>query len=188
MPSSPPTFPGDSFPGTLAQPGRIFVEDERAIDPSESLDIDPDTLISSSFRPSGTDTIRDTQAHFRSSMAGSPRQQIVTRDGLGLKGFCPVALRDRLVLEDGRVAYMSYYAGKSYFFSSSQAKAAFDDNPRRYVPAADGYDVTRTAITGEIREGSLEHAVWYKDRLYLFDSVETLKTFMALPSAMGVDE
>ncbi len=181
-------FPGDWDEGALAQPGRIFVEDERAIDPTESLDIDPDTLVSSSFRPSGTDTVQDTQAHFRAAMAGSPKQQIATREGLGLKGFCPVALRDRRVLEDGRAAYMSYYAGKPYFFSSPQAKAAFDDNPRRYVPAADGYDVARTAIIGELREGSLDHAVWYKDRLYLFESAESLKTFMALPSAMGVDE
>lgn len=115
-------------------------------------------------------------------------QQIVTRNGTGFKGFCPVALRDRRTLEDGRVAYMSSYGGNAYYFSSAAAKAAFDNNPLKYVPAADGYDVSLTAITHETREGSLDHAVWYKDRLYLFDTAESLKTFMAIPSAMALDE
>ena len=115
-------------------------------------------------------------------------QQIAARDGIGLKGFCPVALRDRRALEDGKAAYISFFHSKAYYFSSAEAKAAFDDHPEGYAPAAQGNDVTLMALTGEVLDGSLDHAVWYKDRLYLFSTDENMKTFMAAPSAMAVNE
>ena len=43
-------------------------------------------------------------------------------------------------------------------------------------------------LTGEVLEGSLDHSVWYKNRLYLFHSDDNLKTFMAAPAAMAVVE
>ena len=61
-------------------------------------------------------------------------QQIAARDGVGLKGFCPVALRDERRLADGRAAYVSYYRGKAYYLSSVEAKDQFDADPGRLCP------------------------------------------------------
>ncbi|HID22190.1 MAG TPA: YHS domain-containing protein [Planctomycetaceae bacterium] len=99
-----------------------------------------------------------------------------------MKGFCPVVLRDSRELVDVNKQFASVYHSKTYYFSSKAAKAKFDRNPERYAPAADGHDVVLLKKTGERHEGSLEHAVWYRDRLYLFTSKVTMETFMTSAS------
>ncbi|MCA9075057.1 MAG: YHS domain-containing protein [Planctomycetaceae bacterium] len=166
------------------EPAPFFPSDEVAIESGDSKVAGPDeTTLAPRATPHVANAV--TQPSAGTSLAGSRMQQIAARDGVGLKGFCPVALRDERSLKDGKAAYISFYHAKAYYFASAQAKAAFDDNPEKYAPASNGHDVTLMALTGETLEGSLDNAVWYKDRLYLFSSDENLKTFMAAPSAMA---
>jgi len=119
----------------------------------------------------------------------SKLERIAARKGLkGLKGFCPVVLRDDRDLVDSSAEYTVSYNGRDYALSSSEAKIKFLDDPAKYAPAAAGCDVIHLALTGERQEGSLEHAVWYKGRLYLFSGVETMETFVAAPSSHATDE
>lgn len=172
-------------PGTgLPEPAPFFADDERAIDPNESLEVA--VLSGQTFDPSGADSAATAGTVTDAPAGGSRMQQIRARDGVGLKGYCPVALRDERRLADGKAAYVSYYRGKTYHFSSSHAKAAFDNSPAEYAPASMGEDVALKTLTGEVVEGSLDFSVWYKNRLYLFSSDENLKTFMAAPAAMAV--
>lgn len=114
---------------------------------------------------------------------------IRAREGrLGLKGFCAVALRDNRELLDSQEDFSALYNGKLYSFSSEPALEAFLQDPARYAPAARGNDVIHLALTGEELEGSLDHAVWYQGRLYLFNSVETMETFVAAPSSHATAE
>ena len=111
-------------------------------------------------------------------------EMIAARKGLkGLKGFCPVALRDRRDLVDAQSEFRVVYNERTYYLSSSEAVRDFHLDPAKYAPAARGCDVIHLAITGEELEGSLDHAVWYKGRLYLFNSAETMETFVASPSS-----
>ena len=111
-------------------------------------------------------------------------EMIAARKGLrGLKGFCPVALRDHRDLVDAQSQFRVVYNEKTYYLSSSEAVSEFHSDPAKYAPAARGSDVIHLAITGEELEGSLDHAVWYKGRLYLFSSAETMETFVAAPSS-----
>ncbi|MCA9025818.1 MAG: hypothetical protein KDA86_11485 [Planctomycetaceae bacterium] len=183
--------PAVEEPGELAgtmpnEPAHFFPADEHAIKSNDQLDINvrrtPDTHVADHVARALSQS--DPSTH----LEGTRMQQIAARDGIGLKGFCPVALRDRRALEDGKAAYISFFHSKAYYFSSAEAKAAFDDHPEGYAPAAQGNDVTLMALTGEVLDGSLDHAVWYKDRLYLFSTDENMKTFMAAPSAMAVNE
>ena len=169
----------------LTEPAPFFADEERAIDPNEMMDIAD--LTGQTFAPSGADSSSTAGTVAQAPESGSRMQQIAARDGVGLKGFCPVSLRDDRALKDGKAAFLSFYRSKAYYFSSAETKAAFDDAPERYAPAADGQDVTMISLTGEMVDGSLEHSVWYQDRLYLFDSAENLKTFMAAPGAMVVE-
>ena len=106
-------------------------------------------------------------------------RKIAERDGLrGFKGFCPVALRDNRDLIDALAAYNSMFEGKIYHFSSIEAKARFDAEPTKYAPVNGGKDVILLGNSGQEVEGTLEYAVWYKDRLHLFSSQETLETFV----------
>jgi YHS domain-containing protein len=113
----------------------------------------------------------------------SKLERIASRKGIsGLKGFCPVALRDDRNLLDARPEYSSVFNGKRYYFSSGTALAMFETHPDQYAPAASGNDVVHMALTGEAQQGSLDHAVWFRGKLYLFSSAETLETFVAAPS------
>ncbi|MEZ5941822.1 MAG: hypothetical protein R3C18_10540 [Planctomycetaceae bacterium] len=114
---------------------------------------------------------------------------IRSRTGMsGLKGFCAVALRDDRELLDTNEEFSALFNGKLYSFSSEENLERFLEEPMRYAPASRGNDVIHLALTGEEVEGSLDHAVWYQGRLYLFTSVETLETFTAAPSSHAVYE
>jgi YHS domain-containing protein len=101
----------------------------------------------------------------------------------GLKGFCPVVLRDQRELVDAKTAYCSIYRGKIYCFSSPDAQARFDAAPFKYAPVAGGMDVVVKANSDQAVEGMLDFALWYKDRLYLFCSPESIQAFSLNPAA-----
>ena len=113
------------------------------------------------------------------------KQEIIaSRKGMtGLKGFCPVMLRDDRNLVDAQNQYRAVYNSKTYYLSSNEAVAAFHADPSKYAPAARGCDVIMLATSGEEVDGSLDHAVWYKGRLYMFNSAETMDTFVSAPSS-----
>lgn len=98
-------------------------------------------------------------------------------DRTGFKGFCPVALRDRRDLVDAQSEYSATFGLQTYEFSSAEAKAAFESDPSRYAPAAGGNDVVVLVNSGEEQSGMLDFALWYRDRLYLFRSRETMTLF-----------
>lgn len=99
----------------------------------------------------------------------------------GLKGFCPVQLRDERELRDARPQFSAEHDGVVYNFSSAAARQKFLAEPTKYAPASGGQDVVLASGSNKA-EGSLDHAVWYRDRLYLFDSPTSMKSFKASPS------
>jgi YHS domain-containing protein len=105
----------------------------------------------------------------------------------GLKGFCPVALRDERDLRNALPEHHSTFKGRTYYFSTADCKVAFDENPQQYAPNMGGQDVVllKEKVT---KDGSLDHAVWFKDRLYLFTSQKTLEQFVATPKEFAISE
>ncbi len=95
----------------------------------------------------------------------------------GFKGFCPVELRDRRELIDTNPQFTATFGLQTYTFSSAEAKTAFEADPSRYAPAAGGSDVVLLVNSGEEEQGMLDYALWYRDRLYLFRSRETMAMF-----------
>jgi YHS domain-containing protein len=115
-------------------------------------------------------------------------QRIAERSELtGLKGFCPVALRDSRELKDARPSFQAEFNGHYYNFSSGEALGKFKADPEKYAPAAAGNDVVLAANEGASREGSLDRAVWYRNRLYLFSSKDSHEEFVASPAKFAVD-
>jgi len=106
--------------------------------------------------------------------------RIRQRSGLvGLRGFCPVTLREECRLADTRPEFHATWDGRSCFFASASAVEKFLAEPELYAPQAAGADVVVLVDEGEIQDGSLEHAVWYCDRLFLFTSKDSVRTFVA---------
>lgn len=107
---------------------------------------------------------------------------IAAREGeTGMKGFCIVELRNNRDLVDAVPAFRSTYNLRTYHFSSLESKIEFDKDPRKFVPAYDGNDPILLSTESEEREGSLDHALWFKGRLYLFTSLRNLEFFQADP-------
>lgn len=100
----------------------------------------------------------------------------------GLKGFCPVTLKNDRELIDAKLEFESKFQSKTYRFSSAEAKAEFDRKPNEYAPAKGGIDVVKYTIGAGEFDGSLEFAAWYRGRLYLFTSALTYDAFMNSPS------
>jgi YHS domain-containing protein len=109
------------------------------------------------------------------------------RGQTGLKGFCPVMLRDHRELVDASPEFQIEYNGHTYHVSSLEALQAFEADPAKYAPAQGGCDVIHRDLTGEELPGSLDHAVWYRGRLYMFATAETMETFVAAPAAHRSD-
>lgn len=111
------------------------------------------------------------------------RAMIAAREGLtGFKGFCPVELRDNRELRDADNGIRATFGLQEYNFSSERARRMFEANPTRYAPAAGGSDVVLLVNAGEEQPGSLDHAVWFRDRIYMFRSAETMALFVSDPT------
>jgi YHS domain-containing protein len=123
----------------------------------------------------------------RSAYTQSKYEQIASRKGAnGLKGFCPVRLRDHRDLADGQPQFRVQHNGRVYALSSAEALQTFLTDPEKYVPAASGYDVVVHQQSGETVEGVLDHSAWFKGRLYLFTSAENKDAFVSSPAAYAV--
>ena len=110
-------------------------------------------------------------------------QQIAERKGLnGLKGFCIVSLRDERELIDTDSEFSSIHGLKTYYFATADAKSKFDAEPEKYAPASDGHDVVVLTDSSEEVEGTLDHAAWYRGKLYLFSSAESKTKFHNTPA------
>ena len=106
----------------------------------------------------------------------------------GLKGICPVVLKDNRRLLDALPGIKSEFRGKTYTFSSAEAKQAFDENPRKYAPVGGGNDVVRQTSGEAHVEGTLEHAAWYRGRLYLFSTADSRHEFVETPSKFVIED
>lgn len=106
----------------------------------------------------------------------------------GLKGFCPVALRDNRLLVDARPEFSSSFKSMNYQFASLENKLKFDREPAKYAPAAGGSDIVLLVDQQDDSEGTLDFASWYKGRLYLFSSQKNMDVFMKTPALyVGVE-
>lgn len=105
----------------------------------------------------------------------------------GFKGFCPVTLRDDRDLADARPQFKAVFKGKVYNFASEAARDKFEKSPKSYAPVASGNDVVLSTTESAEIEGSLDHAVWFRDRLYLFSTAKTKAAFEATPSKFATE-
>lgn len=148
-------------------------------DTSARAELQPNADVPAAMSAAETARLRQTAEQERRQLQ---QRQIQARAGqTGFKGFCPVALRERRELVESSDQFASTFGLQAYTFSSAESKAAFDTDPSRYAPAAGGSDVVVLVNSGEEEPGQLDYARWYRDRLYLFRSRETMTLFSKEP-------
>ena len=106
-------------------------------------------------------------------VTGEPRPVIA-----GLKGYCVVALKDRQFVPTN-TAFSSTFEDRAYFFSTADAKAAFDRNPESYAPAYGGIDPVAWLEQRQMVEG--QYLREYGGRFYLFATKDNWETFKTSP-------
>jgi len=154
----------------------------RTLAPADVADAD-------AFAPVAPEAVppQETPAEATAARYAELQRKLAERSGLGgFQGFCPVALRDRRELADARPEFLSVYQGRTYEVASAEAKARFEADPEKYAPVSQGNDVVLVSRGEAEVEGNLSHAVWFKDRLYLFRSADTLREFNAEPAKFAL--
>jgi tetratricopeptide (TPR) repeat protein len=115
--------------------------------------------------------------------------RIAARSGQsGLMGFCPVTLRDEQRLADAQPQFTAEHQSQKYQFRSEAAKQKFEADPERYLPAAGGLDVVAVSQGTAVAQGSLEHALWFRHKLYLFLNAENRELFRQQARQLAVQQ
>lgn len=126
---------------------------------------------------------------FGAEWLSTREEQLKARSGqAGFMGFCPVALRDELKLIDALPQYTAEHQSQKFQFSSEEAMKKFLAKPERYLPAAGGLDVVAVSQGTAVAQGSLEHALWFRKKLYLFLSRENMELFRIQARELAVQE
>lgn len=149
---------------------RVFEDDDNR----------PETKLAETEELTGLEWAQEQQAALATSASANPETGFAVPSD-GLKGFCPVAIRDerRLVLAVDE--FSCEHQAQTYRFSSAEALEKFQANPETYAPIAGGLDVVAVRNGVAVANGSLDFAVWYRHRLHLFSGAETLAAFRAAP-------
>lgn len=161
-PATQPKVAGSNEPPVLKSPGEVDV------------------------RPGGANSLPVAPPVDVDEQASSQEAQLARRSTMpGFKGFCPVTLRNQRKLVEARAEFSVEREGVVFQFASAEALAEFQIAPEKYVPAGSGNDVV-LAGGGEAKAGTLDHAVWFRGKLYLFATAESRQTFVATPGKFAV--
>jgi|GEM_PF-2073952 len=98
-----------------------------------------------------------------------------------LREYCLVALKDQRQLHKSRAEFAVNWQDTQYQFSSQAAAERFLKDPERYLPTAGGLDLVAVRRGWRVVDGSLDHAAWFRDQLFLFASDVHLQQFRAEP-------
>lgn len=100
---------------------------------------------------------------------------------LMLDGYCPVALNSRREWQKGLPTLSIEHQGQRYQFATEAAREQFRQHPERYIPQFLGCDPVIVWNTDRAVPGSIEHAAYYDNLLYLFASGENRAAFKKSP-------
>ncbi|MEK6248527.1 MAG: DUF255 domain-containing protein [Planctomycetales bacterium] len=117
------------------------------------------------------------------SNQAAPKSPAATKSGpqLALQGTCPVELVDseKWILGDRRWGVV--HRGRLYLFSGESQKKRFMNKPDYYSPVLAGNDPVLAIELQKSIRGHRQHGLFYKDRIFLFSSEQTLEKFSAAP-------
>lgn len=113
-----------------------------------------------------------------SACAGEPPEQPirVSALGVGIDGYSPVSYFTAGKPELGDPAYAAIHDGVTYWFTSAEQLAMFNDAPEQYAPAHGGWCTLMMGGSGRRTPGHPESWSIVDNRLMLFWSGDTEET------------
>ncbi|MDZ4689332.1 MAG: tetratricopeptide repeat protein, partial [Planctomycetaceae bacterium] len=100
---------------------------------------------------------------------------------LALTDCCLIALHDERRVVASRPEFAVAYHDQRFCFSSADAAQRFADDPENYLPASGGMDMVAVRRGWIVVAGSLDHAVWFRGKLFLFSTADNLVAFQTHP-------
>lgn len=95
---------------------------------------------------------------------------------LALHGFDPVAYFTDAAPTPGSAAYASVHEGATYYFSSEENQAAFEQNPAKYAPVFGGFCAYGVSV-GKKFDGNPRYWTIHGGRLYLNLNADIARKF-----------
>lgn len=171
--AEPPNSNSGSIPSKVSFTPKSIEATSQAAKPEQPKPIERPAAV----KPTAKQTVSDRLK----LLANSPEKT-------GLKGFCPVALRQSRMLIVTKPQFTATYQGQKYSFSSAEAKAAFEKSPELYAPAHKGHDAVLLLDDDKPVPGTLDYSAWFQGRLYLFSTRQNLDEFNRDPENYLEDE
>ena len=112
----------------------------------------------------------------------STRGRMLSSGNVALNGYCPVCIINMKKWVKGNPQLQTVYDGKTYRFPSEDARQAFLADPAKFVPAMGGDCTVCYAKMNKRMPGSVYHAAYHENRLYLFPGDEQKQMFVADPT------
>lgn len=100
---------------------------------------------------------------------------------LALDGFCPVTLIEQARWQPGDKRFGVVLRGRLYLFAGDGEKQRFSRDPDRFAPILSGNDPVEFSESGRLTPGKRRHGVFFRNRIYLFASEESLERFWTSP-------
>ncbi len=177
------TWESDVMPSAQPAPPKPLLEEEGFDELVRVFDDDdnrPETTLPEADELTGLEWAQEQQAALTASTTAQPDTGFA-ESADGLKGFCPVAIRDERRLAHALDEFSCEHQTQIYRFHSAEALQKFQADPELYAPIAGGLDVVAVRQGVAVANGSLDFAVWYRHRLHLFSTTENLAAFRAAP-------
>lgn len=105
---------------------------------------------------------------FAQDAAALRKKQFNLENGVGIKGYDPVAYFKQNKAVEGRKELAVYDQGVTYYFSSEENKNDFKASPAKYEPQYGGWCAYAMGATGEKVEVDPETFKILDGKLYLF--------------------
>lgn len=120
-----------------------------------------------------------TQPTQQQETAAEAKQEQATPElpPIGMEGYCPVTLVEHRSWTKGNENFGCIHRGRLYFFAAANLRDRFMQQPDRFAPMLSGYDPVMFAEQRQLVSGKRAHGVFFGDRVYMFDSEETLNQF-----------
>ncbi|MEM1061396.1 MAG: thioredoxin domain-containing protein [Planctomycetota bacterium] len=108
--------------------------------------------------------------------------RLAAANGVGLAGYCPVALTHDHVWKKGNESLEFTFEGATYRLADADAFETFREDPAAFAPVYCGFDPLLLATEHKAVPGRIEFGSFRNDRLHLHASEKTRREFVRSPS------
>jgi YHS domain-containing protein len=98
-----------------------------------------------------------------------------------LDGYCPVTLVEDSRWKQGNRDFAGTRDCRTFLFADADHQKRFREQPDLYMPAFLGNDVVIAKEEGRIAKGKRRHGVFYRNRIFLFASEDSIRKFNKVP-------